>query len=145
MTPFSRFVFRKYDWQNYLHTPTEVVKFPFDKNYFIVDCWHHRVIYSPSLRKPIGRWRTLTEVLGGHTVASDGEVYLCDDTDSDAIQVFVKDGAGYRKVQHITLHDKIGGTACYYDASRRLPRPHYICYDAQSRKFLCAISWGGGY
>ena len=46
-------------------------------DYFIVDCWHHRIIYNNNLRDKISAWKTLTEdINGGHTLAYDGELYI---------------------------------------------------------------------
>ena len=59
--------------------------------YFIVDCWHHRIIYNDNLNDEISKWKTLTdEIIGGHSIASDGEVYICDDTDGRKIRVLKK-------------------------------------------------------
>lgn len=88
-----------------------------DNNYFIVDCWHHRIIYNDNLRDKISAWKTLTEdINGGHTLACDGEFYFCDDTDSGQIKIFSKSesGGGYLLVGN--LEGVIG-------------RPHFIKYD----------------
>lgn len=94
-----------------------------DDTYFIVDCWQHRVLYNQSLDSDISKWNTLTdeEYIGGHTVASDGEVYLLDNTDSNEVIVYVKSDEGYEKLQTIK---GIQG------------RPHYILYDENEDCFL---------
>lgn len=70
-----------------MYTPTIIQKIR--NNYFIVDCWHHRIIYNDNLRDEIADWKTLTEdINGGHTIDSDGELYFCDDTESGAIKIF---------------------------------------------------------
>lgn len=80
-------------WRNSLYTPTMIQKI--DNNYFIVDCWHHRIIYNDNLRDKISAWKTLTEdINGGHTLACDGEFYFCDDTDSGQIKIFSKSESG---------------------------------------------------
>lgn len=54
-----------------------------DDTYFIVDCWNHRVLYNTSIEKDLKKWQTLTDesYVGGHTIASDGELYVLDNTD----------------------------------------------------------------
>lgn len=60
--------------------------------YFIVDCWHHRIIFNNNLQAKISDWKTLTEdINGGHTIACNGDIYLCDDTDSNSINFFKKE------------------------------------------------------
>ena len=62
-------------WRSSLYTPTMIQKVGSD--YFIVDCWHHRIIYNNNLRDKISAWKTLTEdINGGHTLAYDGELYI---------------------------------------------------------------------
>lgn len=62
-------------WRSSLYTPTMIQKVGND--YFIVDCWHHRIIYNDNLRDKISAWKTLTEdINGGHTLAYDGELYI---------------------------------------------------------------------
>lgn len=62
-------------WRNRLYVPTMIEKI--DNQYFIVDCWNHRVLYNDSLDKDIENWNTLTDenYKGGHIIASDGELY----------------------------------------------------------------------
>ncbi|MBQ9366071.1 MAG: hypothetical protein IJT82_09860, partial [Schwartzia sp.] len=74
-------------WRNYLYTPTQINKI--NDDYFIVDCWHHRIIYNNMRESNLSNWKMLTEdIRGGHTVASDGRVLLADDTDNNAVRVF---------------------------------------------------------
>ena len=64
-------------------------------DYFIVDCWHNRVIYSNTLSKPISKWETLSNhVFGGHTVSTDGKFLVCDNTDKDEIALYKITGGG---------------------------------------------------
>ena len=106
-------------WQARLYSPTQISKF--GDLYFINDCWQHRIIYSDSLTAPISEWSTLTEdIIGGHTISSDGSIYVCDDTDNNALRVFVKNDNGFTEVQNIT-------DVCY--------RPHYTYYDEVTELF----------
>lgn len=100
-------------WNERLYSPTELRKF--GDLYFINDCWQHRIIYSDSLDKPISEWNTLADdILGGHTISSDGSVYVCDDTDNNAVRVYIRNENGFELVQYIE-------NVCY--------RPHYTYYD----------------
>ena len=74
-------------------------------------------------------WKTLTDdIRGGHTIASDGELYLCDDTDYNAIRVFKKNGDTFKQTQII------GGIET---------RPHYDFYDKNTDRFFVLSSLGG--
>ena len=64
-----------------LSVPTYITKVK--DTYFIVDCYHNQVIYNENLTDPLYEWRIMASGLGmPHTLASDGFVYLIDDTDS---------------------------------------------------------------
>ncbi|MFW2500146.1 MULTISPECIES: hypothetical protein [Clostridium] len=114
-------------WKNDLYTPTMVQKIGDD--YFIIDCWHHRIIYNNNLKDDISKWKTLTEdIKGGHTIASDGEVYLSDDTDNSLIRVFEKNQDKFKQIQVIGNIDS---------------RPHFILYDESTKYFYCISSEDG--
>ena len=74
-------------------------------------------------------WRTLTDdIRGGHTIAGDGEIYICDDTDYNALRVFKKDGENFKQTQII------GGIET---------RPHFVLYDEGFSRFFVLSSLGG--
>ena len=107
------------EWRARLYSPTQINKF--GDLYFINDCWQHRIIYNDNLTAPISEWSTLTEdIIGGHTISSDGSIYVCDDTDNNALRVFVRTDNGFLEVQNIT-------DVCY--------RPHYTYYDEMTDLF----------
>ena len=57
----------------------------------MVDCWHHRIIYNDNLIDPIINWKTLTEEIAGpHSIASNGNLYLTDDTGNHQVLVYKK-------------------------------------------------------
>ena len=59
--------------------------------YFIVDCYHNQVLYHDNLEDPIYRWQIMTtDINMGHTVCSDGNVYLIDDTENNRILIMEK-------------------------------------------------------
>ena len=69
-----------------LSVPTYITKV--DENYFIVDCYHNQVVYHDNLADPLYQWQVMTDdITMGHTLASDGEVYLIDDTENNRILV----------------------------------------------------------
>ncbi len=110
-----------------LSVPTYVTKV--EDTYFIVDCYHNQVIYHDNLTDPLTDWQVLTdEIDRGHTIASDGFVYLADDTEGNRILVFEKkEGVFY----HTQTLDGVGN------------RPHYIVYDAPTDTFYVWSSMSG--
>lgn len=110
-----------------LSVPTYVTKV--EDMYFIVDCYHDQVIYHDNLNDPLTDWQILTnEIDKGHTLASDGTVYLVDDTEGNRVLVFEKkEGVFY----HTQTLDEVGN------------RPHYIVYDAPSDTFYVWSSMNG--
>lgn len=110
-----------------LSVPTYVTKV--EDTYFIVDCYHDQVIYHDNLTDPLTDWQILTdEIDKGHTIASDGLVYLVDDTEGNRILVFEKkEGVFY----HTQTLDAVGN------------RPHYIVYDAPTDTFYVWSSMNG--
>lgn len=110
-----------------LSVPTQITKV--DDTYFIVDCYHNQIIYHDNLTDPLTDWQVLTsEIDKGHTLASDGLVYLADDTEGNRILVFEKkEGIFY----HTQTLDMVGN------------RPHYIVYDAPTDTFYVWSSMSG--
>ena len=110
-----------------LSVPTYITKV--NDTYFIVDCYHNQVIYHDNLTDPLYEWQVMTSDINmGHTLASDGLVYLIDDTENNRILVFEKkDGVFY----HTQTFDEIGN------------RPHYIIYDETTDTFYAWSSMNG--
>ncbi|MDT8979779.1 ABC transporter ATP-binding protein [Paenibacillus sp. chi10] len=106
-------------YQERLYSPTYITKF--NESYFIVDCWHHRIIYSDSITAPLENWNTV-EVLfhNPHIIASDGEVLLIDDSKNDTIKVIRQEGTSFVEIQSLT---NIG------------QQPNKIVYDSKSGLF----------
>ena len=110
-----------------LSVPTYITKV--DDTYFLVDCYHNQVIYNDNLSDPLYEWKIMTDDIDkGHTLASDGTVYLIDDTERHRILVFEKKDDVYVHTQ--TFND-IGN------------RPHYIIYDAPTDTFYAWSSMSG--
>ena len=106
-------------WQARLFTPTFLDKI--GDTYFLVDCWHHRVLWSRKLDGDIARWQTLDDSLAGpHSIASDGEIYVVEDTGHNGLRVYRRVGDGFQRIQDIR-----GLTA----------RPHRVRYDPATKAF----------
>lgn len=94
----------KEPWKARLYTPTVIEKYRDD--YFIVDCWHHRVLYHNDLTAPVKRWHTLVDSVGTpHSIASDGELFLTEDSVRSKILVFAhrhRTGGGIPSYKSLT-------------------------------------------
>ena len=102
-----------------LSVPTYVTKV--DDTYFIVDCYHNRIIYSTEMGIPLNQWHIMSSNLTQpHTLASDGKVYIADDTENNRILVFEK------------FDGKFINTQSLYNVGSR---PHYTVYDKQTDTF----------
>ncbi len=110
-----------------LSVPTYITKV--EDTYFLVDCYHDQVIYHDNLEDPLTEWNVMTdEINKGHTLASDGLVYLVDDTENHRIVIFEKKDGTF---VHTQTFSNIGN------------RPHYIVYDEASETFYAWSSMSG--
>ena len=110
-----------------LSVPTWLTKV--NDTYFLVDCYHNQVIYHDNLSDPLWQWSVMTDDINrGHTLASDGLVYLIDDTANNRILIFEKKNGRFLHTQ--TFQD-IGN------------RPHYIIYDEKTKTFYAWSSMSG--
>ncbi len=110
-----------------LDIPTQIMKV--EDTWFIVDCYHDQIIYNDNLKDPLNEWRVMTgEINRGHTIASDGTVYLVDDTENDRILIFERAGEKFILTQRF---DDITS------------RPHYIIYDEKTDTFYAWCSLSG--
>mgnify|MGYP001030982852 FL=1 len=115
-----------------LSVPTYITKV--EDTYFIVDCYNNQVIYHDNLTDPLYEWLVMTgDISMGHTLASDGFVYLIDDTEKNRILVMEKEiNAGGHPVFVPTQEfNGIGN------------RPHYIVYDKYTDTFYAWSSQSG--
>ncbi|MCR5671203.1 MAG: hypothetical protein K6G10_09370 [Butyrivibrio sp.] len=102
-----------------LSVPTCITKI--DDTWFIVDCYHNRVIYSKELGIPLDQWYIMSaEATQPHTIASDGVVYMIEDTENNRVLVYEKIG------------DKFIGTQVFYGIGTR---PHFTVYDKGTDTF----------
>ncbi|SFU42141.1 hypothetical protein [Butyrivibrio sp. M55] len=115
------------NYDSKLSVPTYVTQI--NDIWFIVDCYHNRVIYSDSLEKPLEEWDIMTsDATRPHTIASDGNVYMIDDTDNNRVLIFEK------------VDDKFIHTQSFYDIGIR---PHYTVYDEATDTFYVWSSMTG--
>lgn len=115
-----------------LSVPTYITKV--DDTYFIVDCYHNQVIYHDNISDPLYEWQLMTaDINMGHTLASDGDVYLIDDTENNRILVMEKDVNENGQTIFIPTQEflNIGN------------RPHYIIYDEYTDTFYAWSSQSG--
>lgn len=114
-------------WEDTLYTPTQITKI--GENYFIIDCYHNRIIYNNNIKDDISKWKTLTDnINGGHSIASDGELYVHDDTENSSLKVFRKENETFVQTQII---ENVSG------------RPHYVLYDNKTQRFYVISSEEG--
>lgn len=110
-----------------LSVPTYITKI--DDLYFLVDCYHDRILYHDNLTDPLTEWLVMTdEINKGHTIAGDGLVYLADDTENHRILVFEKKDGFF---VHTQTFSDIGN------------RPHYVIYDSPTDTFYAWSSMSG--
>lgn len=115
-----------------LSVPTYITKV--EDTYFIVDCYNDQVIYHDNLKDPLYEWQLMTnDISKGHTLASDGTVYLIDDTENNRVLVMEKQ-----------LNEN--GQSVFLPTQEFLnigDRPHYIIYDDFTDTFYAWSSQSG--
>ena len=104
-----------------LYTPTFIQKL--NGRYFIVDCWHHRIIHASDLNTPLVRWQALDEdIAGPHSIATDGVLYVAEDTGRHGLRAYRETARGrFERVQEVS------GVGI---------RPHRTVFDARHQQFL---------
>lgn len=107
-------------YKDRLYTPTQIVKL--FGTYFIVDCWHHRILYSTNILEPLEAWSVLDNNLAGpHSIASNGNFFITEDTGRHSVKVYQKKRNGFELVQTLSNVGK---------------RPHRVVYDTHNKQFL---------
>lgn len=115
-----------------LSVPTYITRI--DDTYFIADCYHNQVIYHDNLTDPLYQWQVMTnDISMGHTIASDGTVYLIDDTENNRILVM-------EKMQNENGQTVFAPTQEFLNIGNR---PHYIIYDEDTDTFYAWSSQSG--
>lgn len=115
-----------------LNVPTQITKI--DDLYFIVDCYNNQVIFNKNLSDSLTDWHVMTtQVTMAHTVASDGYVYLIDDTENHRVLVMEKrtDENGEYYFSRTQIFNDIG------------TRPHCVYYYEKTDTFYVLSSMTG--
>lgn len=104
--------------------------------YFIADCYHDQILYHDNITDPLNQWDVLTnEVHYAHTIASDGTMFVVDDTENNRLMVFQKMAEGYGQNPEDYVHNTEG-----YVHTQTLEnigmRPHYVQYDEKKHVFM---------
>ncbi len=116
---------KTHNYDDVLSVPTYITKV--GDNYFIVDSYHNRVIYSSDLSAPLNEWYIMcSEATQPHTMASDGDIYLVEDTENNRVLV-------YELIEGCFLN-----TQAIYDIGNR---PHFTVYDEESDTFYVWSSY----
>lgn len=111
-------------WKDRLYTPTQIEKI--GGHYFIVVCWHHRILYNDALDPDISRWKVLDdEIAGPHSIDSDGTFYVAEDTGRHRLKVYRRDGDQFSLVQELGPFGK---------------RTHRVRYDEATKAFYVISS-----
>ena len=115
------------NFDNELSVPTYITQY--DGIWFIVDCYHNRVIFSEELEVPLNEWYIMSsDATQPHTIASDGTVYMIDDTENNRVLI-------YEKINGLFVH-----TQTFYDIGNR---PHYTLYNEITDTFYVWSSTTG--
>ena len=109
------------------------IKF-YDGLYFIVDCYHDQVVFTDDYDKPIYDWKVMDKDLDRpHTIASDGEVYMVDDTENKRIVAYTKHVEEDGEIWFERIQE-------FVDMGER---PHYVIYDETDGCFYAWSSMSG--
>ena len=112
---------------DFLSVPTYITKYGDD--YFIVDCYHNTIIYSDDITLPLKEWNILDKNLSmPHTISSDGEIYVVDDTESASVKIYAKRDGKFSK------------TGVFTDIG---VRPHFCTYNEKNKTFYILSSMTG--
>lgn len=115
-----------------LSVPTYLTKIK--DMYFIVDCYHNQVIYNENLTAPLYEWRVMTQDLSlPHTIASDGTVYMIDDTEQNRILIMEESVNLNGQPVYIPTQEFTGIG----------DRPHYVIYHEETDTFYAWSSESG--
>ena len=120
---------------NNLYCPTLITKL--NGKYFIVDCYHHRIIYNTNLTDSISKWKTIDYQFSGcHSIASNGDIYVVENTGTNEVIVldanlkFKQKFVNIGNRPHKTIYDI--ATSRFYVISSL--SPYIYCFKVQDNK-----------
>ncbi|MCL2110062.1 hypothetical protein FWH30_00515 [Microgenomates group bacterium] len=91
--------------------------------FYLIDCWHHRVLFAPSLETPLKNWSALpTRFSFPHSLSSNNQVFLIDSTNHHQLLIF--SAADNQLLETISLPSGHHS-------------PHYLYYHSQQKLFYC--------
>lgn len=106
-------------WEDRLYNPTLITKL--GDHYFIVDCWHNRLLVADTLDPNIQAWETVDgDLAGPHSIDTDSNLYVVDDAGRHQLRVYTRQGDSFEHVQTV---DQVG------------TRPHRVIYDEPTKAF----------
>lgn len=106
-------------YQERLFSPTFLTKI--QNNYYLIDCWHHRVIFNSNLIDKITHWQLLTDqVRLPHSLATDEDIIVLDSTQTGQLFVFSLDHQ-LLQILDLPAHNQ----------------PHRLRYDPERQLFYC--------
>lgn len=115
-----------------LSVPTYLTKVK--DTYFLVDCYNNQVIYHENLTDPLYEWQVMTtDVSLPHTLASDGTVYMIDDTENN--RILIMEEALNENGQPVFIPTQ--------EFTGIGDRPHYVVYDEFTDTFYAWSSESG--
>jgi len=108
------------NWRLRLYTPTQITKT--NHGYFIVDCWHHRILFSKENHENILNWEVIDEnVAGPHSLIGIKNKIIYEDTGRGNLVVKNFSGDDFSDT---TVINNIGN------------RPHRVIYDEDKKLSL---------
>lgn len=116
-------------WKNRLYTATTLT---FQGGYyFIVDCWHHRILFSRDLDSSLANWEVLDDdIAGPHSIVFGEGFWVAEDTGRNALRVYSQPGHRFTREKSVKLplllRQVIGGSGV---------RPHRVLFDDVRRGF----------
>lgn len=116
-----------------LNLPTMLTRV--DDLWFVVDSYNNRVLYSDRLDRHIRDWHILDHRLSRpHTIASNGNLFVVDDTDANAVRVYRRQA---QTASSDMSEDAIDNQFRLVQIIQNTGiRPHRVLFDPATEQFL---------
>jgi len=124
-------------WQDRLFTPTFITNC--GGLYFIVDCWHHRVLYSDTWGPKLSNFSSIDGIAGPHSVACNERIVIMEDTGRGSVRAYILDDL------HRSLQNPNHSLELKYQSLSTGSRPHRTLYDSPTAAFYVINSVGNLY
>lgn len=117
---------RDSSWSSRLYAPTYLDKI--NNTWFLVDCWHNRVLWSNEVTADISTWNVLdSELAGPHSISYGDNLYAVEDTGN----------------HQIIFYERVGDVFERKSIIQTPARPHKITYDNKTDAFWALTSYSG--